>query len=90
MRTELKSHSSSNVPVSKTPALVRCCRCLPVWLYGICKCSLAKESFEKNPAVSDGCCLIAQSVKSRCNQQNWMYREGLFTYFFLIFNFVSV
>lgn len=62
MRAELKSHSSSNIPLSKTPALVVCCRYLLVWLYGIRKCSLAKESFEKAPAVSGGCCPIAQSV----------------------------
>lgn len=64
IRTELNSHSSSNVPVSKTPTLVGCCRGLPVWLYSICKCSLAKKSFEKTPAVSGGCCLIAQSVQT--------------------------
>lgn len=63
MRTELNSHSSSNVSVNKTPALVGCCRCLPAWLCSICKCSLAKKSLEKTPAVSGGCCLIAQSVQ---------------------------
>lgn len=33
-------------------------------LHSICKCSLAKKSFEKPFTVSGGCCLIAQSLQT--------------------------
>jgi len=63
---ELNSHCSSNVPVSKIPTLVRCCRCLPAWLSSIYKCSLAKKSFEKAPAVSGGVLPDCPVCTSRC------------------------
>lgn len=46
--------------------------------------SLAKESFEKAPAVSDGCCLFAQSLKKKMQvAYNCMHRGGLFIYLFV-------